>query len=346
MLTMNFGCKMNKSLTLRQAALKIAGQETGGFDLSPQSNWREKLKPLIEEFMRSALTPMLVGHQDSEELQIATRSLPSTVRPLIAEPAIDWSENPQIADALLHASNVANYQDLIRVQKEIRRLSHESPLAKTENHDRLYVCFTLNGAEANETEKLLSECYRVLNKNGRLMLLVLLADEHHARLEARPIRSYPIVQAPLESAISELLEQQGFHGITYYQLSDLPLQITNGIELKPFLISAHKGKSGTCFEQGHAVLYRGPWLQVCDDDGHVYRRGVRTAVCAKTYNLLLSAPYQGAFIGLPCYNPPSLENALLFDCNTPALREPAVTKGVKPLGNQEGCCPTGDYGCC
>ncbi|MBT2295595.1 hypothetical protein [Pseudomonas fluorescens] len=337
---------MNKSLALRQAALKIAGQGLGGFDLSRQSHWREKLEPLVGAFIRPALSPMLVGHEGSEELQIAIQNLQLGAKPLIAEPAVDWSENPRVANELLRSSSITNYQDLIRLQKEIKRLSSENPRAKSENHDRLYVCFTLNGVEADETKKLLSECYRVLNRNGTLMMLVLLADERHDRLEIGPVRSYPIVQAPTESGISELLEQEGFHGITYHQLSELPLQITEGVELKPFLIEAYKGKSGPCFEQGHALLYRGPWLQVCDDDGHVYRRGVRTAVCAKTYNLLLRAPYHGQFVGIPCYNAPPLERALLFDCNTPAIRDPAVTKGAKPLADSGSCCTSDDGNCC
>ena len=337
---------MNKSFALRQAALKIAGQGVGGFDLSLQSNWREKLEPLVGEFIRSALSPMLVGHKGSEELQVAIQNLQSGAKSLIAEPAVDWSENPLVADELLRSSNITDYQDFLRLQKEIKRLSSENPFVKSESHDRLYICFTLNGVEPNETKKLLSECYRVLNRNGTLMMLVLLADESHDRLEIGPVGSYPIIQALTESTISERLEQEGFHGITYHQLSDLPLQITDGVELRPFLINAYKGKFGPCFEQGHAVLYRGPWLQVCDDDGHIYRRGVRTAVCAKTYNLLLRAPYEGEFVGMPCYNAPPLENAILFDCNTPAIRDPGVTKGVKPLADQGSCCTSDDGNCC
>ncbi|UZE15702.1 hypothetical protein LOY70_17425 [Pseudomonas sp. B21-054] len=337
---------MNKSFALRQAALKIAGQGVGGFDLSLQSNWREKLEPLVGEFIRSALSPMLVGHKGSEELQVAIQNLQSGAKSLIAEPAADWSENPLVADELLRSSNITDYQDFLRLQKEIKRLSSENPFVKSESHDRLYICFTLNGVEPNETKKLLSECYRVLNRNGTLMMLVLLADESHDRLEIGPVGSYPIIQALTESTISERLEQEGFHGITYHQLSDLPLQITDGVELRPFLINAYKGKFGPCFEQGHAVLYRGPWLQVCDDDGHIYRRGVRTAVCAKTYNLLLRAPYEGEFVGMPCYNAPPLENAILFDCNTPAIRDPGVTKGVKPLADQGSCCTSDDGNCC
>ena len=43
----------------------------------------------------------------------------------------------------------------------------------------------------------------------------------------------------------------------------------------------------------HAVVYPGPWKEVRDDDGHVFRRGVREAVCEKTYqHFNASAPYR------------------------------------------------------
>ena len=47
-----------------------------------------------------------------------------------------------------------------------------------------------------------------------------------------------------------------------------------------------RARKAPCLDQNHAVIYRGPWRQVEDDDGHVLRRGVRTAVCEKTFRHL------------------------------------------------------------
>jgi len=57
-------------------------------------------------------------------------------------------------------------------------------------------------------------------------------------------------------------------------------------------VIAYKGKDGPCFDHKQAVIYRGPFREVVDDDGHVLRRGARTAVCEKTFGLLSREPYR------------------------------------------------------
>jgi len=46
-------------------------------------------------------------------------------------------------------------------------------------------------------------------------------------------------------------------------------------------VAAYKGKQGECWEHKQAVIYKGPFRQVVDDDGHVLRRGLRVAVAKK-----------------------------------------------------------------
>lgn len=62
----------------------------------------------------------------------------------------------------------------------------------------------------------------------------------------------------------------------------------------------------------------------------------------------MRAPYQDAFIGLRSINEPLLQDAAAFDCNTPALRDPKVTKGLLPFPGakvtSDACGP--GTGCC
>ena len=44
-----------------------------------------------------------------------------------------------------------------------------------------------------------------------------------------------------------------------------------------------------------AVIYRGPFKQVLDDDEHRMERGKRYSVCDKTYNLYKKASYRDSF---------------------------------------------------
>ena len=43
------------------------------------------------------------------------------------------------------------------------------------------------------------------------------------------------------------------------------------------------------------MIYKGPWRQVQDDDGHVFMRGERSAVCEKTFKLMQKEPYAYMF---------------------------------------------------
>ena len=73
-----------------------------------------------------------------------------------------------------------------------------------------------------------------------------------------------------------------------------PWQTVEGIEFRSLTIEAFKGKQGECFERNQAVIYKGPFKEVLDDDGHRMERGQRYAVCDKTFQLYRKAPYQAS----------------------------------------------------
>ena len=124
----------------------------------------------------------------------------------------------------------------------------------------------------------------------------------------------------------------------------LPLVMSGQVEIRALVLEAYKGKEGTCLDQGHAVVYRGPFSSVTDDDGHEYVRGERIAVCGKTFEILTRGPYGEHFQAIEPYWEVPADKAPLFDCSTPRLRDPTVTKGIVSVGSTDDCC--GDEGCC
>ena len=84
----------------------------------------------------------------------------------------------------------------------------------------------------------------------------------------------------------------GFRGVTLLERQGEPWRTVQGIEFRSVTVAAYKGKEGPCWDQTHAVVYGGPFRQVEDDDGHVLRRGVRTAVCEKTFRIFSQEPYR------------------------------------------------------
>ena len=143
-------------------------------------------------------------------------------------------------------------------------------------------------------------------------------------------------------------EEAGFHGIRIEELRSEPYQTVEGIEFRAVTLTAYKGKEGPCIERNHAVIYRGPWKQVVDDDGHRLERGARMAVCDKTFKLYSQPPYAGEFILLPPREEVAAEAAGLFDCARDHRRHPRETKGEdfkvtrvsgSVCGPGSDCCP-------
>ena len=116
----------------------------------------------------------------------------------------------------------------------------------------------------------------------------------------------------------------------------------------PVTVRAFKGKQGACFERKQAVIYKGPFKEVVDDDGHRLRRGARQAVCDKTFQLYAKAPYRDHFEFVEPLTPIPLAQAEPFDCRRTALRQPRETKGQDYRATTEGstCCDGGNGACC
>lgn len=93
-------------------------------------------------------------------------------------------------------------------------------------------------------------------------------------------------------------------------------------------------------------MYKGPFKEVLDDDGHRMERGVRYAVCDKTFNLYQKAPYRDYFEFIDPKDTIPLEDAKLFDCSRTTRRHPKETKGQDYSVTTEAseCCDGGS--CC
>ena len=91
------------------------------------------------------------------------------------------------------------------------------------------------------------------------------------------------------------------------------------------------------------MIYKGPWRNVQDDDGHVFRRGERSAVCEKTFNLMQKEPYADMFVPVePAVAVTDRIDWPASDCGV-RKREPQETKQGKPKittdpSQRESCC--------
>ncbi len=231
-----------------------------------------------------------------------------------------------------------------------QRLRSESPLIADESIDCVVSNCVLNLVREADRAQLLQEVFRVLKRGGKAVISDIVCDEDvpQEMRDDPTLWSGCISGAFREDAFLAAFEAAGFHGMEILKREEQPWQTVNGIEFRSVTVSAYKGKQGPCLERNQALIYRGPFKKVEDDDGHLYFRGQRIAVCDKTFNLLQQAPYAGQFLPVEPYQDIPLEQATEMDCRRNAIRDPRETKGKGfDLTTQilDSCC-TPDGGCC
>ncbi len=245
---------------------------------------------------------------------------------------------------------ILNPTDWLAYRSREERLRREQPLIADDSVDAVVSNCVLNLVRPQDRQLLFAEVFRVLRRGGRAAISDIVADEdvpQHLQQDAT-LWSGCLSGAFREDRFLEAFEQAGFHGIEIARRQHDPWQTVEGIEFRSLTVVAHKGKQGPCLERNQALIYRGPFKKVEDDDGHTYSRGVRMAVCDKTFHLLQRTPYAGLFDAVEPLEPVPLETAPAFDCLRSAQRSPRETKGAGyTLTSQSPgpCCGT-DEPCC
>ncbi|MFQ5816492.1 MAG: methyltransferase domain-containing protein [Terriglobia bacterium] len=252
-------------------------------------------------------------------------------------------------DAYLAAHPVHNASHVAEFEAFTERLRARAPFVANDSVDVIVSNCVLNLVKDTEKENLFAEMYRVLKRGGRVAISDIVSDKDvPARLKRDPeLWSGCLAGALREDRFLAAFERAGFYGITIEKYDEKPWQTVEGIEFRSITVSARKGKEGPCLERHQAVIYKGPWKKVEDDDGHVLERGQRMAVCDKTYNILTREPYGAEVIPVPPRKEIPLERARGFACTGSTYRDPRETKGRsyrKTLKARRSVC--GPEGCC
>ena len=253
----------------------------------------------------------------------------------------------------LVAHPVGDLASLQAFEAETARQRLESPLVPDASVDAVVSNCVLNLVATEAKGELFAEIFRVLRKGGRAIISDIVSDvEVPEHLRADPeLWSGCISGAFQEEAFLQAFEDAGFYGVTLDKRDSAPWQVVEGIEFRSVTVVAYKGKQGPCYDHGQAVVLKGPWKSVLDDDAHVYERGVPTAVCAKTFAILSGAPYAGMFELLEPAGPIDPQTAPLFACAptaalptgvlaAPGLVAPArrAVAGMSTMASIDGAC--------
>lgn len=220
---------------------------------------------------------------------------------------------------------VADLEALENYKTELRQM----PLIADDSVDVIVSNCVLNLVRPGDKDALFREMHRVLRRGGRAVISDIVSDEDvPAEMQDDPaLWSGCISGAYREDLFLQAFERAGFHGLRILERADQPWQVVQGIEFRSLSVEACKGKEGPCLDRHQAVIYRGPWKRVVDDDGHTLERGRRMAVCDKTFRIYTRAPYAAEIFGVEPYQEIPLSEAEVFDCRRDVARDPRETKG-------------------
>jgi arsenite methyltransferase len=263
----------------------------------------------------------------------------------------DLALDLELLDRQLKSNPITDAASFLAADELAEELRIKHPLIASDSIDVVVSNCVLNLVEPKSKRQLFEEVFRVLKKGGRAVISDIVSDEEVPEaMQIDPeLWSGCISGALSEEGFLAAFENAGFYGIQILKRDTDPWRTVQGIEFRSVTIEAFKGKQGECFERNQAVIYRGPFKEVLDDDNHRMERGRRYAVCDKTYNLYKKAPYRDFFefvdpiVGVP------LAEAKSFDCSRIALRHPRETKGhdydITTEANNK-CCDGGGGSCC
>jgi arsenite methyltransferase len=254
----------------------------------------------------------------------------------------------------LNENPIQTVEDLGKLNA-FRSKFDNAPMVADESVDVVVSNCVLNLVGAENRQQLFAEIFRVLKKGGRAAISDIVSDETVPEHMANDpeLWSGCISGAMREDEFLAAFEDAGFYGAEFAVYTDEPWQTVEGIEFRSVTVQAWKGKQGVCWDCNQAVIYKGPYKSVLDDDGHTYPRGVRVAVCEKTFNILKAGPYADHFVYVEPLEAIAVADAKLFDCAPPAtpqagwgagvaVRDPRDSKGAEYRDTIDVCEP----GCC
>jgi arsenite methyltransferase len=257
------------------------------------------------------------------------------VKGLIEDLAVDLAA----VDEQLATTPVSDAGALLRIQSWQTTQANTKPLIETGSIDLVVSNCVLNLVQDSDKTKMIDEIFRVTKSGGRVAISDIISDEPvPGHLKADPTLWSGCVSGALqEQEMLDAFVNAGFVAVAYDKWEAEPWQVVEGIEFRSVTITAIKPMDEPCLDVGHAVIYRGPYSEVYDDEGHVYPRGHRIATCARSYDLLTNGVYKDDFIGIA---PASLKPAVNWCAPAGTLRPASESKGATHQGGSasDGAC--------
>jgi len=215
----------------------------------------------------------------------------------------------KIQDLVLDREELAQWllENPIKKVEDLQRLEiwkaerRQSPAIPDQSIDLVMSNCVLNLVSREERKDLAKETFRVLKQGGRIAISDIVCN----REVPQYLQEDPALWSDCVSGASQLGELLGiFKGVGFVDLqldqwSSQAWKVIDGVEFRSATLTATKPSQAPCLFLGHTVIYRGPFLEVRDDEDHIFPRGAAVSVCERTYNHMMTGFLGKDFIGIP-----------------------------------------------
>ena len=145
--------------------------------------------------------------------------------------------------------------------------------------------------------KVFEETYRILKNHGRLVISDIVSDSEvpEEMRSDKKLWGECISGAETQQNLIKTAKTAGFYGVSIEH--DYVWKEVNGIKFSSITFRGWKFTKGKeCLYKGQYAIYKGPFQNVSDDDGHTYPAGEPVEICTDTATKLSQQPYAGSFI--------------------------------------------------
>lgn len=146
-------------------------------------------------------------------------------------------------------------------------------------------------------QKVFKEIYRILKNHGRFVISDIVSDTEvpEDMRSDKKLWGECVSGAETQQNLMETAKTAGFYGISTEH--DYIWKEVNGIKFSSVTFRGWKFTKGKeCVYKGQYAIYKGPFRNVSDDDGHTYQAGEPVEICTDTTTKLTRPPYLGSFI--------------------------------------------------
>lgn len=215
----------------------------------------------------------------------------------------------------------------------------QTPMVANDSVDLVVSNCVLNLVREEDRRQMIEEIFRVTKPGGRVAISDIVSDEFVPQHQKDDdyLWSGCISGAFQEEEFLQAFVDAGFVAVGYDKWDPQAWQVVEGIEYRSVTLVATKPRTDECLDYGHAVIYKGPYQEIIDDEGHIFPRGKRMAICERSFELFRDGPYKDDFIAIA---PPADAKPRNWCAPAGTERPASETKGVTHDSgqSQSSCC--------